>query len=386
LYAQTHERNTRLLPKLLKKEKLLDSILDNPDVYDVQIIYSQINRKKGMVNFLDCHYNVDKREYFYPSTAVFLPVAALTLEKVGQLSDKHNVSKDTYVKIDHALTNETIVYYADSTNRGHVSLAHFIKNMFVSGDEQSCNFCYDFLTQHHLNERMHSLGYGNSWFLHKFGHTLEDSRHSHAVTFFCTDVQSFYIDIVTLKRYPTTIPFSSIYEKKAEYNHNDYSTTIKKLYSGKKNSKKSAETDFIYHNKFTIEDMHGFLKLLTYPEAHKKQLNLSDEDYSFLLRQMMVNDSNSNYIFNDKLSDTTIKIFNNSGRDKDLGFMVDNAYIVDPETGIDFFLTVAIKCNEKCEDKTLLSFIKNVSNIIYQYELGRKKNGLAPHNFLDRIK
>jgi hypothetical protein len=389
LYAQEHEKNTKLLPKLLKKEKLFDSVLKNPDVYEVQIIYTQINRKKNSINFVDCHYNVNKNTYFYPSTAVFLPVAALTLEKVGKLSGEYDVDRHRYVRIDDAVTKEIMIYHDDSSENNYASLANFIKNMFVSGDRHAYNFCYDFLNQRHINERMHSLGYRDSWFVHKFGHTLEDSRQSNVVTFFRTDVKSYYIDIIYLKRHPTTIPFYSVYVKKGEYNPDDYSLNMEKIHSGKKFAKSGAvadsATDFTYCNKFPVEDMHGFLQSLAFPEVHKNHLELSEDDYSFLFRQMMVNDSDLNYILNDRLDDPSIKIFNNSG--KDMGFMVDNAYIVDTKNGIDFLLTVAIKCNDKYREyeKTGLSFIKNVSNLIYKYEINRKKNDAVPNNFLDRI-
>jgi hypothetical protein len=395
-FAQSQEKNTRLLLKLFKKEKLFDSILKNPGIYDIQIIYTQINRKKDKTSFIDCYYNVDKNKYFYPSGAVFLPAAALVLEKINELSKEYDINRERYVKIDNALTQEIMIYHDASSENNYVSFANLIKNMLVSGDRRSYNFCYDFLDQRYYNERMHSLGYVDSWFLHKYKHAPGVSRQSNNVTFFRTDVRGYYIDIIHLKRHPTIIPFYSIYVKKGEYNPDDYYSNRAKIHLGKGFVRDGAVVDsamdFTAYNKFTIENMHDFMKMLAFPEEHGNRLNLSEDDYAFLFRQMMVNDSSSNYIMNDRLNDPSIKIFNNSG--KGMGFMIDNAYIVDTRNGVDFLLTVVLKCNktdifgeEYYEyEKTGLSLMRNIGNLIHEYEINRKKSDASPTNFLDKIK
>jgi hypothetical protein len=326
---------------------------------------------------------------------VFLPVAALSLEKINKLAKDYDIDKHRYVRIDNALTQEILVYQDPSSENNYASFAHFIKKMFVSGDKNSYNFCYDFLNQRYLNERMHSLGYNNSWFLHKLDSKApEASRQSNIITFFKTGVQSYYIDIIYLKRHPTTIPFFSIYVKKGEYNpDNYYSSQVQRLLGKgfvKDGAVVKSPADFTNRNKFTVEDMHDFLKSLIFPEAYKNRLELSEDDYAFLYRQMAENNVGFNYIMNDRLSDTLIKIFNNSG--KGTGFMLDNAYIVDTRNGIDFFLTVVIKCNkddifgeEYYEyEKTGMSFMKNISNFIHEYEINRKKTATNFDKFLNK--
>jgi hypothetical protein len=396
-YAQSHKKNTKLLPKLLKKDKSFDSIIQRLNVYEVQIIYTKINREKDKINFTDYYYNVNNNGYFYPSTTVFLPIAALTLEKIKELSEKHDIDKHRYVRIDNSRTQEIMIYQDTTSESKYASLAHFIKKMFVMGDKNSCNFCYDFMNQHHLNERMHNLGYRNSWFLHK----LDDkppvtSRQTNVVTFFRTDVNSYYIDIVYLKRHPTTIPFYSVYVKGSEYNPVDYYSIQKKILLGKGFVQNGivvdSAADFTYRNKFTIEDMHGFLKSIVFPQVHKNKPGLSDDDYAFLYRQMAVNNENHNYILNDRLDDSSIKIFNNSG--KGAGFMIDNAYVIDTRNGVDFFLTVVIKCNkadilgeEYYEYETTgLSFMKKISRLVHEYEINEKEKTVNFDDFLNKIK
>jgi hypothetical protein len=395
--AQTQKKNNKLLPKLLKNAKVFDDFLKKSDLYDIQIIYTQINREKNKINFIDYYYNVDKDKYFYPAHSVFLPIAALTLEKINELSKKYDIDKHRYVRIDNALTQEIMIYQDTSSKNKHASFAHFIKKMFALGDTNSYNFCYDFLDQRYLNERMHSLGYHNSWFLHKFDNTPPTtSRQSNVVTFFRTDVKSYYIDIIYLKRHPTIIPFYSVYVKQGEYNPDNYYSKQSTVFLGKgfvqNGNIVDSAVDFTHKNKFTIEDMHGFLKSLIFPEIHINTPKLSEDDYAFLYKQMADNNDKLNYILNDKLNDPSIKIFNNSG--KDAGFMIDNAYVIDTRNGIDFFLTVVIKCNkadilgeEYYEyDEIGLSFMKNISKLIHEYALKEKKNSVNFDSFLNKIK
>jgi hypothetical protein len=150
--------------------------------------------------------------------------------------------------------------------------------------------------------------------------------------------------------------------------------------------------DFTYRNKFPIEDMHNFLKSLMFPEICGSKLKLSEDDYTFLYKQMADNNENLNYILNDRLNDESIKIFNNSG--KGVGFMIDNAYIVDTRNGVDFFLTVVIKCNKAdiLDDEyyeyetTGLSFMKNISKFIHAHVVNERKTPANFDELVNRIK
>jgi hypothetical protein len=367
------------------------------NTYEIQVIYTKINREKDKINFVDYYYNIDNERYFYPSTAVFLPVAALTLEKINELSQEHDIDKHRNVRVDNSRTQEIMIYQDTTSESKYASFAHFIKKMFVTGDKISYNFCYDLLNQRYLNERMHNLGYHNSWFLHKLDNNHPvTSRQTNVITFFRTDVSSHYRDIISLKHHPTTIPFYSVYVKESEYNPVDYYFNREKILLGKGFVKNGAvvdsAADFTYKNKFTIEDMHGFLKSVIFPQVHKNKPELSDDDYAFLYRQMSVNNENRNYILNDRLGDPSVRIFNNSG--KGAGFMIDNAYVIDTRNGVDFFLTVVIKCNradilgeEYYEyEKTGLPFIKKISRLVHEYAINEKEQTVNFDDFLNKIK
>jgi hypothetical protein len=75
----------------------------------------------------------------------------------------------------------------------------------------------------------------------------------------------------------------------------------------------------------------------------------------------------------------SIRIFNKIG--EAYGYMIDNAYIVDFDKGIEFMLSAVISCNSDgiFNDGTYdyetigFPFMGNLGRLIYDYEAGRKK-------------
>ena len=406
-------QNTSLVHKLLKKEKDISELLSSKN-YDVQVIYTSIERKSGKMKFKDFYYNVDKN-YFYPAETVMLPAAALTLEKINDIALKYDVNKYMNVRIDDALTRKIIVYSDRSINENNVNFANFVKKMMLVGDKNSYNYCYDFLNQRYFNNRMHSLGYRDSWFLHKLDRLdPRESRRSNIVTFFKTDVQSYFVDIIYLKRHSTTIPFYSVYVKKEESNPEDFYSNRKDILSGKgrveNGTTVNAPMNFKHYNKFTLADMHEFLKNTIFPKEQRVAMNLKDEDYSLLYKYMSMSPADSEfseyasraeypddyckYLFGNRLRDASLKVFNSSG--KGLGFIIDNSYVIDTRNGIDFFITVMVKCNRDDvfgDDQALYSqvgipLMRRIAETIHANEIKRKDgtDRTSFNEFLDKIK
>jgi hypothetical protein len=79
-----------LLKSILAAEpdSLLQAVLNNPEVYRYQIIYTEINRdKKNKPSFKNYYYNYDSLQYFNPASTVKMPLAFLSLEKINILKD-----------------------------------------------------------------------------------------------------------------------------------------------------------------------------------------------------------------------------------------------------------------------------------------------------------
>src|SRR5436190_1023020 len=80
--------------------KELVQVLQHPQTYRFQIIYTQINRDKHNVPiFKNYYYNYDPELYFNPASTVKLPLALLALEKLNIMHIK-GVNKYTPIQYD----------------------------------------------------------------------------------------------------------------------------------------------------------------------------------------------------------------------------------------------------------------------------------------------
>src|SRR5215831_15479333 len=65
---------------------LLKHILNTPDSFQYQVIYTQIDRDKNNApHFKNFYLHVDSNLYFNPASTVKLPVALVALEKINEL-------------------------------------------------------------------------------------------------------------------------------------------------------------------------------------------------------------------------------------------------------------------------------------------------------------
>ena len=71
------------ISKSILKDEYLKKIASNPD-YEVQIIYTQVNKKDN--SFKSFTYNVDNNKYFYPASTVKMPVAILALQRLNEIN------------------------------------------------------------------------------------------------------------------------------------------------------------------------------------------------------------------------------------------------------------------------------------------------------------
>jgi hypothetical protein len=136
---------------------------------------------------------------------------------------------------------------------------------------------------------------------------------------------------------------------------------------------------------------------IIFPQSVTKnqRFNITEEDHQFLLQYMSMLPRESTYpqydtSYNDSYSkfllfggtepiDSNIRIFNKEG--DAYGFLTDAAYIVDFKNGVEFLLSATIHCNNdgiyndnKYDYETIgFPFLKNLGEVLYKYELKRKK-------------
>lgn len=386
-FSQNKKEDENFIENILKQnEKLFPLVLETPQKYRVQIIYTQIDKtKSGAVKLSTYKYHVDAKKYFYPASTVKFPAALLTLEKLNQLSVK-GLTKETPLRIDSAYSGQTKVEFDSSSQNRLPSLANYIKKIFLVSDNDAFNRLYEFLGQQAINEKLWRKEYLNVLINHRLngGLTREENMFTNPFTFYIKD--------------------KIIYEQPLQFNHAQYQNDVDDLMQGKgvveRDSVHLHPKDFTYSNCFALADQHEMLKSLFFPQSvpKEKRFNLTKEDVAFLKKYMSMLPRESEFIeYHDYenypdggakffiYGDTKetfpnyLKIYNKAGMA--YGYLIDNAYIVDSKNKIEFLLSAVIYVNEdgifnddKYEYSEIgLPFLANLGRVIYKHEMERKK-------------
>lgn len=375
-----------LLSKLLHRNpQYFRKLLDHPDEYGIQIIYTQIDRDAdNFPHFKSFTFQLDKNKYYYPASTVKMPTAFMALEKINRLKIK-GLDKNSTMKTGAASPPQTAAE-TDTTNaNGLPSVAHYVKKIFLVSDNDAHNRLYEFIGRQQLNEALWDKGYTDTRIVHRLGiggFDAEANRLTNPVSFFDGE--------------------KLLYFQGEVYGKADWTFKLKETLRGKgyyEDEKLVNEPfDFSQKNYVSLLDFHDMLRAVIFPEAvpPSQRFYLMEEDYRFLYQVMSEMPSESRFpayhepdhyvkffIFGDQKQEEripkNIRIFNKVGWA--YGFLTDVAYIVDFEAGIEFFLAATIHVNEdgifnddKYEYETVgLPFFANLGRVIFEHEKQRKR-------------
>ncbi|MCF2516411.1 serine hydrolase [Dyadobacter sp. CY351] len=370
------------IEKLLKKHpERFAELLKDPDKYQIQILYTKIDRnRKNEPHFTTHRYQVDNSKYFYPASTVKLPAVALAFEKLNKLG----IDKDTPM-LTGAERPEQIAVKSDSTSENKLpSVAHYAKKILLVSDNDAFNRLYEFIGQEEFNDSLHKKGFTNVRITHRLDSPIGPENN----------------------RYTNPIRFEKdgkvVFEQPAKYAAKELKSPtpilIGKGYM-KDNVLVNEPFDFSAKNYFALEDQHRLLKTLFFPEQvpASQRFNLTPDDYRFMyqyMSQFPVETSFPEHYTDDYYDGYAkfllfgatktrlprhIRLFNKVG--DAYGFLLDNAYIADFEKGIEFMLTAVIYCNEdqvfnddKYDYDTVgFPFMTNLGKTIFEYEVNRKR-------------
>ena len=139
------------LEQLLKGRPAFDSVLRYRNEWNVQIIYSSIDRKKkGPPTITDHYFNVDDRRYFYPASTVKLPIVLLALQRLHELNIPGLDLNSTMIT-GSAGGAQTEVINDPSSLDGRPTIAQYIKKILLVSDNDAFNRLYEFLGQEYIN-------------------------------------------------------------------------------------------------------------------------------------------------------------------------------------------------------------------------------------------
>ena len=375
-----------LLVDLMKQHPdQFDSLLANPNQYRIQILYTQINRDKyNIPHFKEYSYRLNPNEYFYPASTVKFPLSVLALEKLNNLKVL-GLNKSTTAIYDSVTARQETIYNNPYAFDGRQTIEQAIKEVLVVSDNNAANRLYEFLGQDYIHKQLASKGYPDVYIRNRLelGRTPLENRQTQQIHFFDTNDKIIYSQPAQNNTNP--LPYYHVYIGKGYLNNND--------------SLVNEPLNFSEKNKISLSDLHHILQSVIFPDQtpKKQRFNLNKEDRQFLLQWMHTTPTESIYptydsseyypayakflmLGSERVSiPSNLKIFSKAG--DAYGFLLDNAYIIDTDTKVEFMLSAVIYVNSdgilndnQYDYRTIgLPFMKNLGNTIYRYELCRKR-------------
>ncbi|WP_428662726.1 serine hydrolase [Runella sp.] len=367
---------------------IFQEVIQHPEKYRLQIIYTQIERDKNNTpSFKNYYFNIDSTFYFNPASIVKLPLALLSLEKLNQLKIS-GVNKFTSMQFDTAFSGQTKEWKDETSQNGFPSIAHFIKKAFLVSDNDAYSRMYEFVGQETTNRVLHAKGYPDTRITHRFVRmTPDENRHTNPVRFIKEDGTLLYAQPAAYNQTP--FDFSRI-------------AKVGKGYMTGKDSLVNAPIDFTTRNKLPLEAFQTMLQSVMFPLSvpAKQRFSLTTEDYSFLYQYLSQFPGETNYPKYDgtQYYDSYVKFFFQDSTHHQLpedlrvfnkvgwayGFLTDASYVADFKNKVEYMLSATVYVNSdgilndnKYEYESVgHPFLYQLGQTIYQHELKRKRKAV----------
>ncbi|MEK0421577.1 MAG: hypothetical protein EBV15_02570 [Bacteroidetes bacterium] len=379
-----------------KGSTLFKQILDRPDKYRFQIIYSQIDRNRRGVPFIKSHYyNFNKGQYFYPASLVKLPTSLLSLQKLTEL-DSFGIKPETPIFFDSAWYCQVRSGRDASQVSGWPNIDGFVKKMMVVSDNPSYNRMFEFLGYDYIANTLRNKEYFDTRIIQRFDFPCDSlSSYNTNPVYFFNEQDTLYYQPPQFAKQRLINPYGDVYMGSRYYD------AFGNLYPFPRS--------FMFNNFLPINELHKMLISLYLPESlsYNRRWDIKAE-YADLLKKYMGmwprECRNPSYSYADHykkylligdgrgLPDSSdIRIFNVVGRS--FGVLADCAYIVDFRNNVEFCVTAVIYCNEedvlnsdRYQYETAgLPFLAELGQLLYHEELQREKQYPFSNNKLKAL-
>lgn len=369
----------------LEDFQILKEVLKNKDKYQVQIIYTQIERNEhGNPLMTDFTFNLDDEKYFYPASTVKLPVAILALEWLEE-QNIPGLNENTIMLTDSIHPSQVPAFVDNSAIDSLPSIAQYIKKILLVSDNDAFNRLYELLGQDYINQKLAAKGMNHTLINHRlsFPASAEENRMFNPIRF--VDKSGNLIHEIPVRK------------TEKIYSNAEKPVIGRAFYSGDSLIKQGME--FTFKNKFAVSDLHGVVQRIILPMAFPdtERFNLNEDHRKLILKYMSMLPSESDFpsypeseywnsyskFYKDGMDKSAIptnfRIFNKTG--EAYGHLLDGSYYVDFEKGVEFFVTALIYVNADETlnddvyeyDKIGFPFFAELGEYLYALELAREK-------------
>ena len=351
----------------MKAPELMQLVLDSlaskypdlinfPERYRFKIVFTEVQRKNGKVALETVSYRSELKEYLYPASIVKLPTVLITMEEFNKIkSTVPNLDFKNTVKFVKDRGCLPTMNQIKIGNRMYPSsLDVLTKQVLAVSDNDAYNRLFDFCGQQTLNRRMKELNFNQGKIIRKFvlNCTLDQNRISDSLVMFGKRNERLYTRGTISNR-------DTIYL--------DTSYKLGLSYEGFNKQLVNRPFDFSKQNNLDLVDVHKILTGLVFPKSSKShQFNITNEQRNYLLQNLARYPNEYGLAYNSLEYFPTYKKYLFFGRDSKLNYLsdtltrfrsfnvvgvsfgcvIDASYLVDFETGKEFFLTAGLYANQ----------------------------------------
>lgn len=369
----------------LENYPTLQKVLADTGKYQVQILYTQIDRNEhSNPLFKEYAFNLNDEHYFYPASTVKLPIALLALEWLEE-QNIEGLTLETAMLTDSVRPSQLPAVQDSTSRNGLPSIGHYIKKILLVSDNDASNRLYELMGMDYINRKLKEKGLNHTVITQRLSFPIspEENRHFNPVRF--VDNSGKVLLQLPARNLDSVYAVPGNPKIGQAFYRND------SLIQG--------GMDFTYKNKFALSDLDGVIKRIIFPEAFLgiERFNLNEEHRSFMLKYMSMLPRESTYPKYDTVEyydsfskffkfgtdkkpiPSRFRIFNKTGWS--YGYLIDGSYFVDFDNGVEFFVSAVVYVNEdqilnddKYETEEIgLPFFAELGEYLYQLELKRKK-------------
>lgn len=387
-YAQTPQYpDSPLLDSLLHTNPALAKVLSHPATYQLQLIYTQINRDAHNVPHFTQHtYHLNPRQYFNPASLVKLPVALLALEKLHTLPAP--INRRTIMSTGTAWRCQTPIPFAAPADSDRLAtVGNYVKRMLLVSDNLAYNRLYEFLGQQQLNDRLQQLGYPGSRIVRRFAPCdTAANRHTNPVAFHTPAGDTLYKQPAQTNPRTPAPPLGPVFAGRA------YQVGTRLIHR---------PYEFTTANNLPLPDITALLRAALFPEAlpAAQRPRLTAADHAFLRQYLHLTphashftpyapakyfDAYKKYLYYGRRPDAQpqpgLRIFNIVGMSH--GYLADIAYFADSLHQSEFLLSAILYVNQdgiindaNYEYDTIGEpFLAQLGQLFYHYEAQRPRH------------
>ncbi len=354
-----------ILELLLKDApETVSGVIADATEHRVQILYTRIIRDGNNSPRFESHAFRGGAEYFYPASTVKFPAAVFALEKLNELG----LPRDTELRI--APVSERLPGTGDEAPK---SVAQYAHEIFVVSDNEAYNRLYEFLGPQAIDERLRELH-------------LEGSRIVHRLSVSATPGENRIANAAELWQDGNRV--AMLPERHAPLRVFEH-LPLGSSYIDARGEVVNEPFDFGAKNAFPLAAQQALLREVFFPSG---ALALRPEDRTFLHKEMATlpressdpvypveeyPDSYAKFLLagGEPALPAGVTIYNKIGQA--YGFTTDNAYIVNRDRGVEFFLSATVYTNENDRfndddyeyDEVAIPFLRDLGKLIYDYEV-----------------